>query len=224
MKKLLFVLIAFTSLQTQAQTFGFKAGVNLSKFTTGDFLTTRLNANGTPAVSVNGSVIKDNISESLNSRTGFVAGAWFRFGRSLFIQPELLFSSKSGTFDVIKDGKPTNVDIKVSNLDIPILVGMKAKFLRLNAGPMMSLKISNDESLAAALKNYTTSSVDNAFAKAVWGYQAGGGIDVGGMSFDLRYEGSLSDISALNLTSVSGTSQFSQRVKSWQATLAFKIL
>ncbi len=226
MKKNLLILSLFLAFQASAQKFGFRAGANFSKFTTGDFLTTRLNANGSPALNLNGKVISDNIKESLDSRSGFVAGFWFRLGRSLYIQPEVLVSTKQGTFDIIKNGSttPSPVDVKLTTLDVPLLFGMKANFLRLNAGPMMSLRLSNDQSLVASLKEYTNSSLDNVFAKSVWSYQAGGGIDIGTVSFDLRYEGSLSDVSALNLSSVAGSNQFSQRSKSWQATLAFKIL
>jgi hypothetical protein len=212
------------TIQAKAQfSMGVKGGANFTQLTMGNFITTRLNANGTPAVSVNGQMIKDNINASLNSRSGFVGGVWMRLGDALYIQPEVIMSTKNGSFDIIQDGKVNTVDMRITNVDVPVLVGMKAKFLRFNLGPMASFMIGNDENLQSALKKYTTGGVENALAKAVWGYQIGGGLDLGGISLDVRYEGALSDVSALNLSSTAGSNQFSQRTRSWQATLAFKL-
>lgn len=210
--------------QIKGFAFGLKGGLNLSTLKMGDFLTTRLNEKGTPVLNVNGQIIKDNLRESFDSQTGWAGGIWMRFGRHLFIQPEAMISGKGGTFEIIKDGKPQYVDVKVRNIDVPVLVGMKAAFLRINAGPMVSFPIGNNESLKTALQNYTTGSLNDALAKAVYGYQLGGGIDIGGISLDVRHEGAISDLSAVNLQTPAGNTQFSQRTKSWQVTLALKVL
>ncbi|MFN8355628.1 MAG: porin family protein [Spirosomataceae bacterium] len=229
MKKIVFSVITFfylvsvASAQTKGFAFGFKGGANLSKLSMGDFLTARLNANGTPTLDFNGQVIRDNLRESFDSYTGFAGGFWMRIGRRLYVQPEVMVSTKGGMFEVVKDGKPQVIQSKFTSFDVPLLVGMKASFLRFNMGPMVSFPVGNNQNLKDALSNYTTGSLNDALAKAVYGYQIGGGLDIAGVSVDVRYEGGLSDISALNLQSSAGSTQFSQRTKSWQVTLGFKV-
>lgn len=220
----LVMFASFTNAQTKGFAIGFKGGVNLSQLRMGEFLTARLNANGTPALSFNGQIIKDNLRESFDSYTGFAGGIWMRVGRKLYVQPEVMVSTKGGLFEIVKDGKPDVIQSKFTSFDVPVLVGMKASFLRFNAGPVVSFPVGNNETLKTALSNYTTGNLNDALAKAVYGYQVGGGLDLGTLSVDVRYEGGLSDIAALNLQSSAGSTQFSQRTKSWQVTLGIKIL
>lgn len=230
MKRILIALLlvgsCVPSLMAQRKGFamGFKGGVNLSKLSMGDFVTTRLNDRGVPLVGVDGQVIRDNLRESFDSQTGWAGGFWMRFGRRLYIQPEAMVSSKGGTFEVIKDGRPQLIDVRVRNIDVPVLVGMKASFLRFNAGPMVSFPIDDNQNLRVALRNYTTGSLDDALAKAVYGYQIGGGIDIGSLSIDVRHESAISDLAVVNLQTPAGNTQFNQRTKSWQVTLALKVL
>jgi hypothetical protein len=230
MKRILIALLlvgcSVPSLLAQRKGFamGFKGGVNLSQLSMGEFLTTRLNERGVPVVGVDGRVIQDNLRESFDSQTGWAGGIWMRFGRKLYIQPEAMVSSKGGSFEVIKDGRSQYIDVRVRSIDVPVLFGMKASFLRLNAGPMVSFPIDDNQNLRVALRNYTTGSLNDALAKAVYGYQLGGGIDIGSLSLDVRHEAAISDFAAVNLQTPSGNTQFNQRTKSWQVTLALKVL
>lgn len=206
---------------------GIKGGVNLSQFTMGDFVTTRLNANGTPQVNVSGQVIRDNLKESFNSRTGWAYGIYTRFGKNIYIQPELMVSSKGGSFDIVRDinGQPTTetVSIQTTNFDVPILLGLKGGPIRVVAGPIVSFRISDDQKLRDALEDYTSGSLNNALAKATYGYQLGLGLDLGRFGIDVRREGSLSDVASVNLGGDANSAQFSQRLKSWQVTLAMRL-
>ena len=232
MKKfLLIAALALAPAVTFAQfQIGIKGGVNLSKFSLGsDVVTTRLNANGSPAVSVNGQTIRDNIQNSLNSKTGTSFGIYTRFGKNLFIQPELLYSTKGGSFEIIRtgsNGQPETIrqDITVTSFDVPLLVGLKGGPLRVMAGPIASFRLSNNQNLRDALKTYTAGTLNDAWAKAYYGYQIGGGLDLGKLGIDVRYEGSLTDVVSVDL-GASGTTpaQFNQKLKSWQVTLAYKI-
>ncbi|GAB3893177.1 hypothetical protein GCM10028803_07030 [Larkinella knui] len=229
MKKILFLgLVMILPTLTFAQfSFGIKGGVNLSQFTTGDFVTTRLNANGTPQVNVSGQTIRDNLKESFNSKTGWAYGIYTRFGKNIYLQPELLVSSKGGSFDIVRDidGRPTTetVSIKTTNFDVPILLGLKGGPLRVVAGPIVSFRISDDQKLRDALRDYTSGSLNNALAKATYGYQVGVGLDLGRLGIDVRREGGLSDVAAVNLGGDANSAQFSQRLKSWQVTLALRL-
>ncbi|MGM9511014.1 porin family protein [Larkinella sp. GY13] len=229
MKKILFLgLVMILPSLTFAQfSIGIKGGVNLSQFTMGDFVTTRLNANGTPQVNVSGQVIRDNLKESFNSKTGWAYGIYTRFGKNIYIQPELLVSSKGGSFDIVRDinGQPTTetVSIQTTNFDVPILLGLKGGPIRVVAGPIVSFRISDDQKLRDALEDYTSGSLNNALAKATYGYQLGLGLDLGRFGIDVRREGSLSDVASVNLGGDANSAQFSQRLKSWQVTLAMRL-
>ena len=59
---LVFLLTVASMAQAQRKGFviGIKGGLNLSQLSMGDFITTRYNANGTPALNYNGQVLNDN--------------------------------------------------------------------------------------------------------------------------------------------------------------------
>lgn len=184
---------------------GIKGGVNLTN------------------ISTDAGSLKGNIQESLDTKTGFVFGAWGRLGDKVYLQPEVLVASKGGKVEVtpLNGGSAELVDVKYTNLDIPILIGFKPiKFLRVMGGPVASVKLSEDMKLKDALAEYTTNTGD-AFSKSTWGYQLGVGVKVLGMDIDLRHEGGLSDINVLNFKN---EDKFSQRPSGWVLTLGFKII
>ncbi len=155
-----------------------------------------------------------NISESYDTKTGYVVGVWGRFGDKLYLQPELLLAQKGGTIDIQNVGK---VKFSYSNLDVPVLVGFKVlKIFRVNAGPVATFKLSEDQKLKDALGGLTSS--NDALKNASFGYQLGVGVKILGINLDLRKVGSLSEISALNMSN----NQFKD--KGWQFTVGFKII
>lgn len=166
---------------------------------------------------------KTNIQESYDTRTGFVFGIWARLGDKFYIQPEALIATKGGSIDVTPTGggAQQTVKIKYTDLDVPLLIGFKPlNFLRIMAGPVASFKLSEDRKLRDSLEDYT-SNPGEAFKDATYGYQVGIGIKVFKIELDVRRQGSLSDVSALNLQN---NSKFSQRPEGWQVTAAFKLL
>jgi hypothetical protein len=184
---------------------GIKGGVNLTN------------------ISTDAGSLNNNIKESLNTRTGYVFGVWGRIGDKFYLQPEVLVASKGGKLEVTPadGGSPEMIDVKYTNLDIPLLIGVKpVKFLRIMAGPVASLKLSEDMKLREALSEYASNSGD-ALAKSTWGYQFGIGLKLGGLDLDLRREGSLSDI---NVVQFQNEEKFSQRASGWVLTLGIKIL
>lgn len=198
---------------------GIKGGVNLSKLSFGNFVNATANPNGSPSVGIDGQTFRNSISDSYNSRTGTSFGIYTRFGKNLFLQPELLYTSRTGEFDVIRNGVTENVTIKSTSFDIPVLLGIKGGPFRVVAGPVISLRINDNQKLGEALKEYTNGSLNDAWSQAYYGYQVGGGLDIGSLGLDVRYEGNISDIAQIQ----DKTGKFSQRLQSWQITLAYKI-
>ena len=183
---------------------GIKGGVNFSQLKT-DFKTQSFG---------------DNLQQSLDTKTGYVGGVYVRFGKKFFIQPEFIFSAKGGSVNILKGGTTNSsqtVAIEYTNFDIPVLIGFKVGPIRLNAGPMASFKVS-DKGLDEALKSYS-SNVSESFKNASYGYQAGGGVDLGALSLDLRYEGSLSEVTGNTFNNIN----FTQKGNLWQLTLGLKL-
>ncbi len=209
-KKLLILFFFLLALSRENNSFaqfsiGIKGGVNFSQLKT-DFKTQSFG---------------DNLQQSLDTKTGYVGGVYVRIGSKLFIQPEFIFSAKGGSVNILKGGSTSSsqtVSIEYTNFDIPVLIGFKVGPLRLNAGPMASFKIS-DKGLDEALKAYS-SNVSDSFKNASYGYQAGGGLDLGALSVDLRYEGSLSEVSGNTFNNIN----FTQKGNLWQLTMGLRIL
>ena len=133
----------------------------------------------------------------------------------------LIFSAKGGSINILKGGSTSNtqtVAIEYTNFDVPLLVGYKFGPVRINAGPMASFKVSST-GLDEALKTYS-SNVGESFKNASYGYQVGGGVDIGTLSIDLRYEGSLSEVTLVDLTN---KVNFSQKGNLWQLSLGLKL-
>ncbi len=121
---------------------------------------------------------------------GFHAGAFVRFNLfGFYIQPELLFASRTDEYTVADAENPTSETLKkqqFNQLDLPVMLGAKLGPVRLNAGPSARLLINspkdliNDPDFKAMYNDLT------------FGYQAGIGVDiVKRITLDLRYEGSL---------------------------------
>lgn len=191
-----FICLASTTYAQKGFQLGIKGGVTFNQITS------------------NGGSLGKNISQSYDTKTGYVVGVWGRFGDKIFLQPELLLAQKGGTIDIQNVGK---VKFSYSNLDVPVLVGFRIlKIFRVNAGPVATFKISEDQKLKDALSGLTSS--NDAIKNASFGYQLGVGVKILGLNLDLRKVGSLSEISALNMSS----NQFKDT--GWQFTVGIKII
>ncbi|MBI9068880.1 MAG: PorT family protein [Salinivirgaceae bacterium] len=140
---------------------------------------------------------------------GYHFGAFARVKLlGIFIQPELIFSQTNTTINVmqgdeIKDGtsiineiRSSSADIKYTNFDIPIMVGIKLGPARLCAGPVATFKLGNKvgttagDEIGAMVDDFTAVT-----EKATFGGQAGVGLDIlGKVTLDIRYEFPLSKL------------------------------
>lgn len=216
MKKLLLsAIIAMSCMTSFAQqklfTVGLRAGVNLSQVAGNDL---SLSSGG-----------KNFSFRNNDTRAyGFVGGIFMRFGKKVFIQPEILLSQKGGKFDIFEDGKSNGkkVDFNLTNLDLPVLVGVKiGNVLRINAGPVATFRLSDSGNLGDSIKEYQGQSANEVFKEVILGYQAGVGFDIGKLNIDLRYEGNVNDVVNVKFKDASTASKFAAKGNSLQATLGF---
>ena len=157
--------------------FGLKAGVSTTSLS---MPTIKTITSGTTSFTV----------DALTSaKYGFHGGVFVRITLfSFFIQPEVLFSTRTNEYTVTNVQTTASIVAKqtFNKLDIPVMLGLKLGPLRLNAGPSGSLLINSPKAII------TNPDYKNNYNKMTIGYQAGLGFDLlNFLTFDLRYEGSL---------------------------------
>jgi hypothetical protein len=179
MKRLVIIAIAaLLTLPAFSQfKFGVKAGVSTTSITMADAIQV---SSGTKTYTV----------ESLGGMNfGFHGGIFGRVSISkLFVQPEILFSTRTNEYKVTDVLAATTKDVKQSfnKIDVPVMVGVKLGPARINAGPVGSILINTPRELI------NDPDLETIYGRMSFGYQAGVGVDlIGLLTVDLRYEGSL---------------------------------
>lgn len=186
MKKTLLVavlaLIGSAAMAQSGSGFGIKAGLNYNK-------------NGDLIGSVGDS--GQDIVEGADGKTGYHVGFWGKLDfPKIYLRPELVYTKTKSSYDV--DGNSQDYD--VSKLDLPVLLGIKIVGpLHLFAGPAFQYTLKND------LEGVEIDDVESDFTV---GLNAGAGVNIGKLGFDVRYERGFSENEANfignNITDVSG--------------------
>jgi hypothetical protein len=179
-------------------------------------------------VGYNASNLSTNLdSVKTNFKSGFQFGAYARFGKKLYLQPEIYYTTQGGVFKSnTQNWKQT---IKIGSLDIPVLVGYKmfnTKMLniRILAGPQASFVINKSisegaisDTVVGPIKNGDLSSVN-------WAIQAGAGVDVWRFTLDVRYQIGLSQLVKEVTDAKKNNWKFDSKNNVWVVSLGFKIL
>jgi opacity protein-like surface antigen len=180
MKKLFVLLIAaFIALPAISQVkFGLKVGASTTSITMDD---------AKEITTGNTSYI---IGKAESAGYGFHGGVFLRANISkLYIQPEVLFATRSNNYtfqNVSTLADSATVKQAFNKLDIPVMIGVKFGPVRINAGPVGSVKITAKELI-------DNPDLKATYAAMTFGYQAGVGLDLmKKLTIDLRYEGGLS--------------------------------
>ena len=189
---------------------GIKGGVNLARLETDGLVT------------LNGAVIKNQLQASLDTKQSYVGGIYARLGRKIFIEPEVLVSTKGGSIYV--PGLSQTKQFTFTNIDVPVLLGLRWKIFHVMAGPVASYTLKTDTELNDLINlvttKYTGTTAEIA-AKTSFSYQVGGGIDLLGFTLDVRYEGNLSQLT--NTLPIPAGITFSPKLNLYQVTLGYKI-
>lgn len=189
---------------------GIKGGVNLARLETDGLVT------------LNGTVIKDQLQASLDIKQSYVGGIYARLGRKIFIEPEVLVSTKGGSIYV--PGLSQTKQFTFTNIDVPVLLGLRWKIFHVMAGPVASYTLKTDTELNDLINLVTTKytgTTAQIAAKTSFSYQVGGGIDLLGFTLDVRYEANLSQLT--NTLPIPAGITFSPRLNLYQVTLGYKI-
>jgi len=172
MKKIIFgcFLLFLVTQQSQAQLqFGVKAWINY-------------NSDSFESVS-------DDVLNGAKTKTGIHTGVWLRAKLPVigfYIRPELMYTELNNSVNYDSDfAVPRNTNFKFRKIDVPVLIGKK--FLGIGnvfAGPSFQYILSSDFELND-LKEVSTENFS-------LGIQLGGGVELGRLGFDIRWERGLS--------------------------------
>ena len=178
-------------------------------------------------VGYNASKLSTNIDTvTTNFKSGFQFGAFVRFGKKLYLQPELYYTTQGGVFESSTNTQNWKQTIKIGSLDVPVLVGYKlidAKLvnLRILAGPTASFVV--NKSIADG--GSSLGPVTNSDLKSVnWSIQAGAGVDVWLLTLDVRYQIGLNQLVKDVTDSKSQNWKFDSKNNVWVISLGFKII
>ena len=170
---------------------GLKAGINSSKITTDN-----------PGA-IGSYTFNDFISDA---KSGYNVGAFARIGaKKIYFQPELLYVMKKGqtniTYTASSNNLTTSQTFNVKSVQIPLLVGIKLINLKIASvraftGPAMSFSVGDSKATFAAITAFNQETLK----KNTWDWQLGGGIDLGPLVLDVRYEWGLSKITGESLS------------------------
>jgi hypothetical protein len=180
MKKLVLILFSvFIVLPAFSQAkFGLKAGLSTTNLKMEDLKT--LTSGDTEYV----------IDALEGANYGFHGGVFVRFSLAgLYIQPELMITSRTDEYTVEDLDNPASAIIKkqqFNQLELPVMLGFKLGPVRIHGGPSARYLINSPEDLI------DDPDYDTIYINFTFGYQAGLGVDIiKRITIDLRYEGSL---------------------------------
>lgn len=164
MKKLLFVLCMLSSglLVAQSQ-FNLKGGLNYTQQS-------------------------DRFFEDgeITGAEGFQIGAEYRFGDRLYISPGIYYFEHQSDIAFVNEDNLPPIQIEFQGIRIPLFLGgdiIKGENfgLRVYGGPNISFIINDEDDIASFFD-------DDPIREALWGLNAGVGIDLGIITFDVTHE------------------------------------
>lgn len=121
------------------------------------------------------------------------------FGRlklgPLFIQPEAYYTftkAKLSKSDLQNSQIPEELELDFHRLDVPVMAGFRlSKTLRINGGPFASVLLNTE---AISKSQSVEDQVNDLYKRAVWGWQAGLGLDFWRLTIDARYETTIGNL------------------------------
>jgi len=204
MKKIILIIcLAFTfSQSTSAQIdFGVKAGLNYNSESIQE--------------------TSEDLFEGAESKTGYHAGIWLRFKLPIigfYLRPELIYTNLSNELTYTQNtSNPKNTDYNFQKIDIPVLIGKKFFGIgNIYAGPSFQYILSSDFSLND-ISNVDTDGF-------TLGLQFGGGIELGNLGIDVRWERGLNTVESTFLNISTNTNvTFDTRVNQIIIGLSYKL-
>lgn len=211
MKKIILILAAviITTTAFSQISFGPKIGYNTAKL----------------------SLDRNDITSSL--KNNFQFGVFLRIGQKIYLQPELNWLTQGSIFQTPLSGGnilPFKQEINLKTIQIPVLIGLKVIDLkmvsiRVFGGPVASIvqdKTIVDDKLGDLFGPITETDISD----MIWSFQVGGGIDVMGLTIDIRYNvGLINVINNVNIPidGVDTAIPFESKTNGFTISVGYKI-
>lgn len=206
MKRILLFLVAIiiTTTAFSQISFGPKIGYNTAKL----------------------SLDRNDINSEL--KNNFQFGVFLRLGQKIYVQPELNFLTQGSIFKTpLTEGtlSPFHQEVNLKTIQIPILIGiklidLKMVSIRVFGGPTAS--IVQDKTIVNKVENYIEPITSADISDMIWSFQVGGGVDVMGITVDVRYNIGL--INVLNKVQVGDDLiPFESKTNGFAVSIGYKI-
>lgn len=175
-----------------------------------------------PLAGFNSSKLTTNYPElKEEAKANFLFGAFLRFGEKVYLQPEVIYTTKGGVFsnDLGTGGKQT---VKLSQLEIPAMIGFRLinigiANIRVMGGPMAGIVMNKE----VTVNEFVNDPIPEAsFKDLQWAMQIGAGVDILFLTLDVRYEIGLNNI----YEAPSGKEEYDFKNNLWRVSLGWKIL
>ncbi len=148
--------------------------------------------------------------ENGKEKTGYHLGFYGKLEIvGIFIQPEIVYTKLKTEYNAF--------DYNLSKIDAPILLGINLLGpLHIKAGPSFQYMLKNE------IKNSTLaiSEVEN---DITLGYQVGGGLNLGRLGLDLRYEGAFKENNAFGEMASDSNFRLDSRPSQWILSLSYAL-
>ena len=202
MKKIILIICLFiggTQLSNAQIQFGIKGGINY-------------NSDSFDAV-------KADVFEGAKSKTGFHAGIWTRIKIPVigfYIRPELVYTKLSNEVTYLPKGINQTTTYNFQKIDIPVLLGKKIFGVgNIFIGPSFQYLLSSD---------FSFNDIKDVKADGfTMGLQFGGGIELGKLGIDVRWERAFSGIESTFANAANVKTTFDTRINQIIIGLSYRL-
>jgi hypothetical protein len=182
-----------------------------------------------PQIGYTASNLTVDKSEIVNNlKSNLLIGAFARFGKKIYIQPEINWLTQGSVleFPSLSNPNPVSQEIKLNTIQVPVSVGWR----------IINLKVVNIRIYGGVSANFVTNTTINTengdgseyllpsdFSNIQWQWQLAAGVDVFMFALDVRYFGGINNIMSKDVTIDSQTQTISSKSNLFQVTLGWKI-
>jgi hypothetical protein len=171
-------------------------------------------------------VDKSEIENSL--RNNFLFGVFVRFGKKIYVQPEVNWLTQGSIlkYPSLNNPSPVEQEIKISTIQVPLSIGWR----------IINLEVVNIRILGGFTANFVTNTTINTtngdgsdyllpsdFDNVQWQWQLGAGVDIFMFALDVKYLGGINKIMEKDVTIDQQTSTISSKSNLFEVTLGWKI-
>lgn len=180
-----------------------------------------------PQIGYSASNLSLNVDDIKNDvKSNFLFGAFARFGKKIYVQPEVNWGTSGSVFQypTIDNVSPVSQEIKIKSVQVPVSVGWR----------MINLEVVNVRIFGGITPSFVTDVTINTengdgteylvpddFDNVNWNYQVGAGVDVFFLALNVSWMGGINNTLNGDITFDGQT--LTSKSNLFQVTLGWKI-